>query len=169
MRYSRIIGDFAPDCEVERLRAELDRLHSWDGLMELLDEHWPADIFTGESGDPGPRMIVAMREIDRLRSDLASVTATMLAIREQRDGYSAKLAALKADAERAGNAWQIVCDKWEVSYMALRKAAGKVKCWTCHGSGEIKWTSGSIMPLGTAPIPCPDCADLRKILGEKHE
>jgi hypothetical protein len=79
-----------------------------------------------------------------LRAELASVTTTMLAIREQRDGYSTELAALK-------------------------EAAGKVKCWTCHGSGEIKWTSGSIMPRGAAPIPCPDCADLRKILGEKHE
>ena len=27
------------------LLRELERLHSWDGLMELLDEHWPDDIF----------------------------------------------------------------------------------------------------------------------------
>jgi hypothetical protein len=58
-------------------------------------------------------------------------------------------------------------DALRAELAALREAAGKVKCWTCHGSGKITWTSGSIMPLGAAPIPCPDCADLRKILGEK--
>jgi hypothetical protein len=62
----------AAETERDSMRSELARLHSWDGLMELLDEHWPADIFTGESGDPGPRMIVAIREIDRLRSRLAA-------------------------------------------------------------------------------------------------
>jgi rubrerythrin len=74
-----------------------------------------------------------LRYVDELRADLASVTKTMLAIREQRDQYSADLA-------------------------ALREAAGKVWCWKC---------GYSLGKASDASIPCPDCADLRKILGEK--
>lgn len=61
--------DRVVDSELARLRAELDRLHSWAGLIELLDEHWPADIFPGggESGDLGPRVVGLIRECDRLR------------------------------------------------------------------------------------------------------
>ena len=52
-------------------RAEVERLHSWDGLMELLDEHWPADIFPTledtTSRDPGPRIVSLLRWVERLR------------------------------------------------------------------------------------------------------
>lgn len=34
-----------PTADRLTLAAEVRRLHSWDGLMSLLDEHWPADIF----------------------------------------------------------------------------------------------------------------------------
>jgi hypothetical protein len=38
----------------------------WKCIMSIgqriLDEVYPADIFTGESGDLGPRYIVALRE-----------------------------------------------------------------------------------------------------------
>lgn len=63
--------------ENEQLRAELDRLHSWAGLIELLDEHWPADIFPGggESTDLGPRVVGLIRESDRLRAELAQLRA----------------------------------------------------------------------------------------------
>jgi hypothetical protein len=41
------------------LLAEYDRLHSWTGLMELLDEHWPTDIFPmPESPEHYPPMYV---------------------------------------------------------------------------------------------------------------
>lgn len=49
------------------LRAEVERLHTWAGLMSLLDEHYPADVMTGESGDPGPRIVALTREVERLR------------------------------------------------------------------------------------------------------
>jgi hypothetical protein len=52
------------------LRTERERLHSWAGLMALLDEHYPVDIFTGASSDPGPTIIVLIREVDRLRATL---------------------------------------------------------------------------------------------------
>lgn len=51
-----------------RLRAEHRRIHSWAGLMSLLDEHYPSDIFVGSyGGDLGPRMVTLIRECDALR------------------------------------------------------------------------------------------------------
>lgn len=55
-----------------KLRAERDRLHSWAGLMSLLDEHYPADVFTGRSQDVGPQIIALIREIDRLRAQVGT-------------------------------------------------------------------------------------------------
>jgi hypothetical protein len=48
--------------------------HSWAGLMRLLDEHWPEDIFpTKYDDDPkrdaGPRIVSLMRWVDRLRAE----------------------------------------------------------------------------------------------------
>jgi hypothetical protein len=48
-------------------RAELERLHTWAGLMSLLDEHYPADVPLGPDNDPGPRILRLTRELDRLR------------------------------------------------------------------------------------------------------
>ena len=51
--------------EIERL----ENINAWDfyALMamakRILDERYPADIFTGESGDLGPRFVVALREM----------------------------------------------------------------------------------------------------------
>ncbi|APU93074.1 hypothetical protein SEA_BUBBLES123_77 [Mycobacterium phage Bubbles123] len=57
---------------VPELIAEVERLHTWDGLMELLDEHWPADIFPtlpdDDKRDPGPRIISLLRWVSRLRA-----------------------------------------------------------------------------------------------------
>ena len=54
------------------LTAELERLHTWDGLMSLLDEHWPDDIFPTmadrEDRDPGPRIVSLIRTVDQLRA-----------------------------------------------------------------------------------------------------
>ena len=60
------------NCVVNVLEAENERLHSWDGLMSLVDEHYPSDVVDGSSGDPGPRLIVLLREIDRLRGLLSN-------------------------------------------------------------------------------------------------
>lgn len=50
------------------LQIEVERLHTWDGLMSILDEHYPPDVFVGGSADPGPRLIALMREVERLRA-----------------------------------------------------------------------------------------------------
>lgn len=47
-------------------------------------------------------------------------------------------------------------EQWQQEMVA--KAAGKVTCATCDGEGKLddgEW------------MPCPDCADLRRLLGEK--
>lgn len=56
------------DCATRTLLTEVERLHSWAGLMSLLDEHYPADVFTGDSDDPGPRIVALTREVERLRA-----------------------------------------------------------------------------------------------------
>jgi len=57
---------------VPELIAEVERLHSWDGLMSLLDEHYPEDIFPTmadrDDRDPGPRIISLLRMLDRAKT-----------------------------------------------------------------------------------------------------
>jgi hypothetical protein len=60
---------------------QLERLHSWGGLLTLLDEHWPTDIFpvpetveaskSQERRDTGPVVLGLIRWVDRLSADLA--------------------------------------------------------------------------------------------------
>jgi hypothetical protein len=54
---------------VAAAESEISRLHTWSGLMSLLDEHYPASIFTGMSEDPGPQIVKLIREIHQLRSN----------------------------------------------------------------------------------------------------
>jgi hypothetical protein len=91
--------------------------------MELLDEHWPADIFTGESGDPGPRIVALVRmvdnqqrQIERLRALIEDDNRSLIiglydeAV-AQRDQARADLARLRAEMERvapfAEEAWKL--------------------------------------------------------------
>lgn len=61
----------------ERAEAELDRLHSWAGLMELLDEHWPESIFPtlpdSTERDAGPRIISLIRRVDAAEARIKAV------------------------------------------------------------------------------------------------
>lgn len=54
------------------------RLDSWDGLMAILDEHYPASLF-GESGpfaaDPGARIVTLTRALDGERRRAERVEA----------------------------------------------------------------------------------------------
>ncbi|MFG3340558.1 hypothetical protein [Glycomyces sp. NPDC048151] len=65
-----------------QLRQELDEAHgevafhhSWDGLMALVEQHYPENIFPTIAGpdqrDPGPRIVSLVRWVDRLRAELA--------------------------------------------------------------------------------------------------
>ena len=44
----------------------VDRAQSWPGVLEFIDRTYPSEMFTGESGDSGTRIIVLMRENGRL-------------------------------------------------------------------------------------------------------
>lgn len=57
--------------------AELERLRTWDGLMSLLDEHWPVDVFRADpledDADPGPRVVALLRWVQQLRDRVAKL------------------------------------------------------------------------------------------------
>jgi hypothetical protein len=71
-----------PDIE-DMSRADLVALvrhhHSWAGLMDLLDEHWPEDVFPTvpdrEDRDPGARIVSLLRWLDAERAGDATVTS----------------------------------------------------------------------------------------------
>lgn len=74
-RCTDAMQDFFRVGDVRALITELERLHSWEGLMSLVDEHYPTDIFPHFAGapdnpdrDPGPRILSLLREVERLRS-----------------------------------------------------------------------------------------------------
>jgi hypothetical protein len=54
-----------PETRLE-LIAALAADRGWDAVVlvgrSLLDHYYPADIFTGISGDPGPAYVVALRD-----------------------------------------------------------------------------------------------------------
>jgi len=52
---------------------------------------------------------------------------------------------------------------------ALRAAAGKVTCVVCEGSGEMEVYESLSSGVKLPNEPCPDCTDLRVLLGESHE
>jgi hypothetical protein len=88
------------------LVAEVERLHAWDGLMSLVDEHYPTDIFPHFAGvpdnpdrDPGPRILSLLREIERLRK-ITDIIDPDSVYREQRDQAWAERDALRAAIER---------------------------------------------------------------------
>ena len=64
--------DIATVRDMRLVLAELERLHSWDGLMELLDEKWPEDIFPSldddSERDPGARIVSLLRWVNTYRA-----------------------------------------------------------------------------------------------------
>ena len=70
--------------DVRDLLAEVDRVHTWAGVMSLLDEHYPAAVFPGGGGaDPGPRIIGLIREVDRLTTERDAYGRRALAAEKQ--------------------------------------------------------------------------------------
>lgn len=83
---------------------EIERLNSWSGLMSILDEHYPVDIFVGDkdTADPGVRIVGLIRWIDHfrgvlkvregnedhLRSELAKKDAEIADLRESREAWA---------------------------------------------------------------------------------
>ena len=72
-RWTDLIGidpDYLKDASYRLTPDEMDI--SWAGLMELLDEHWPADLFPTLEDDPtrdaGARIVSLLRWVDRLQA-----------------------------------------------------------------------------------------------------
>ncbi len=62
------------DSEREEIAAAIiDEMSTWATLMDLLDLHYPADIFPTmpdtPNRDPGPRIISLIRTVDQLRTN----------------------------------------------------------------------------------------------------
>jgi len=64
--------------KVADLEAEVERSQTWAGLMATLDRYYPADLVTGESGDPGPRIVVLVRAVDRLHAAIRQLYLTAI-------------------------------------------------------------------------------------------
>lgn len=56
------------------------------------------------------------------------------------------------------------CDKLLAYVDKLREAARKVTCRRCLGHGNL--LQPDAVPPGWRTDPCPDCADLRRLLGD---
>jgi hypothetical protein len=60
--------------------------HSWSGLMALLDEHWPEDVFPTRTDhpdrDPGPRIVSLIRMVDRLQARIGALRMLEAALRQ---------------------------------------------------------------------------------------
>lgn len=90
----------------EAAEAELERLHSWQGLLELLDEHWPDDIFPtltdDAERDTGPRLVSALRRADKAERKVARI----------QEYLHGKDPALWARAEAAERDRDLYMDAW---------------------------------------------------------
>lgn len=75
---NQIIGE-----DVPALVAEVERLNTWDGLVSLIDERYPADVMDGSTKDAGPRIVVLVREVARLQGIIAG--AKQIAQRSRKD------------------------------------------------------------------------------------
>ncbi len=54
------------DKAVDKLVDELLAARSWEGVLAYIDRTYPAEVFTGASGDPGPRLIALLRRVKAL-------------------------------------------------------------------------------------------------------
>ena len=100
--------DIATVRDMRLVLAELERLHSWDGLIGLLDEHWPEDLYPtlddDTARDPGARIVSLLRWVDRLRTQLRN--SEQCAVRELQAQIRADEFEDEADRLRAENTAQ---------------------------------------------------------------
>lgn len=45
---------------------------SWDGLLAILEQHYPERVFTGESGDVGAHLVALARANERMAAFIES-------------------------------------------------------------------------------------------------
>jgi hypothetical protein len=144
-RGRRVNPDDAWQDECRDLLAHVDHLRTWPGLMETVRSHFPEDVFDGSSGDPGPLLVVALREIDRLKgehnADLACLVATRDAVISagDRDLAAAIVAArVKGDAVVAAlDAERKAHAETRVGVIEIVKVArDEIEAWTSGMAAE---------------------------------
>ncbi|MFB7798953.1 hypothetical protein [Isoptericola sp. NPDC056134] len=117
--------------DVGGLLDEVQRLHTWDGLMSLLDEHWPESLFPtladDESRDAGARIVSLIRWVQQQRRDVeiacgAEASADAWAQRAhaaeaERDalGEAAFAAVMNTDQDKDG------AQTWEQFFRPLKR------------------------------------------------
>lgn len=121
-RATRSIGDayrlqsmgataFYPHNLMTELLAEVERLHSWDGLMSLLDEHWPESIFPtlpDDSGrDPGPRIVSLLRWVEHLQGLQRDDRQNAINAIEERDQALAEVERLRGALDGLAEVWMV--------------------------------------------------------------
>lgn len=135
----------------------LARLHTWQGLMSLLDEHYPPEVFDRSSGDEGPRVVALVREIDRLRSHNTALVALNSA---EHDNYEVRASDLEADlgVERSSRqAWAEEAMRLQEEIAAQRKRTRWILSdglgHACFGSSGVP---GECTSLDAHMSGCPD-------------
>jgi hypothetical protein len=85
---------------IDGLRAEVNRLHSWAGVMSLLDEHYPDTIFPTlpdrEGRDDGPRIVSLLRTFNIFRHEIDAHEGELGDMRAQLTAAETDLAAANA-------------------------------------------------------------------------
>lgn len=65
-----------------QLQTEIERLHTWDGLMSVLNEHYWESVFPtlpdDPDRDPGPRIVSLIRTVDGLRAEVERLTEQLI-------------------------------------------------------------------------------------------
>ncbi|MBP2370266.1 hypothetical protein [Pseudonocardia parietis] len=128
-----------------------------DGLMSLLDEHWPVDIFRTDpmedAADPGPRIVALLRWVDRLRAELAETRAEL-------HGATGAAAVLRERGDALADATNALLDQWRW----LNERSRPDGASTCE-TRLVEWRS----VRGDAPTQPPaPVADVRDPAGETH-
>lgn len=97
----------------DRAEAEVERLRSWAGLMELLDEHYPADLIPTAPDDPAPTPSKPPTAEDFAREEFARHEDGRIAARLDDDSPqwrtdSPSTGVWRSDADMAEEGWSIV-------------------------------------------------------------
>ena len=91
------------EAERDALAVDAERTRSWEGFMSLLDEHYPASIFTGCSGDPGPRIVALVRENEAQRVELECAQQEVRLLRSSHEFNQNERACLQANINLVAN------------------------------------------------------------------
>lgn len=137
------------------LTDELTRLHTWDGLMSLLDDHWPESIFPTvedrEDRDAGPRIVSLIRWVDQLRTERDEARREQATAYNQAIDADEKLAEARSKIDTAEEAWR----EWATT---AQQQLAEVKSELAHERSLSRDLSTKYTALSTA-LDAGDASD----------